>query len=357
MSHDEQTEPTPAASSEERGQEGYRQQERAVEPDRPRERLDAAEAISPSEPQRPRSKSGRGLFWGLLGGCLGLFVLVTVLGAIAAVMGNDRGDWWQIGPKVAVVPIEGEIFDARETVERLREYADDRTVRAMVVRINSPGGAIVPSQEIFAEIRRLRRETGKPIIASLDSVAASGGYYIAVACDSIVANPGSITGSIGVITQWMSLEGLLEWAKLKPQTITSGSMKDAGSPYRDLTAADKAYIQRLVSQLHGQFVEAVTEGRSGKLTAEEVALLADGRVFTGEEAMELKLVDQLGTLQDAVELAASQSGIEGAPRTIYPRERQPGLLELMMDGESVRALIADVMGDRIAGTRFLYRWY
>lgn len=321
--------------------------------------------MSQGEAARPREgaqatgspKRGRGLFWGLLGGCLVLFVLFTFLGAIAAVVGNRGGDWWQIGPKIAIVPVEGEIFDARETVERLRKYAKDRTVRAVVVRINSPGGAIVPSQEIFAEIRRLRSETGKPIIASLDSVAASGGYYVAVACDSIVANPGSITGSIGVITQWMNLEGLLEWAKLKPQTVTSGSMKDAGSPYRELSEAEKAYIQRLVSQLHGQFVAAVAEGRDGKLTTDEVALLADGRVFTGQEALDLKLVDQLGTLRDAVELAASRSGIEGEPRTIYPREREPGLLQLMMDGESVRALIAEVMGDRVAGTRFLYRWY
>ncbi|HEU5162466.1 MAG TPA: S49 family peptidase, partial [Thermoanaerobaculia bacterium] len=167
----------------------------------------APERRSPPPPPSPRR--GRGLFWGLLGGCLGLFLLMTVLGAAMAAVGRTSGEWWKIGPKVAVVPIEGEIFESRETVDLLREYAEEPDVRALVVRINSPGGAVAPSQEIFAEIRKLREESGKPIVASLDSVAASGGYYIASACETIVSNPGTITGSIGVILQWFNLEDLV----------------------------------------------------------------------------------------------------------------------------------------------------
>lgn len=305
----------------------------------------------------PPPKRGRGLFWGLLGGCLGLFLLMTVLGAAMTAVGRTSGEWWKIGPKVAVVPIEGEIFDSRETVERLRGYAEDASIRALVVRINSPGGAVVPSQEIFAEIRKLRAETKKPIVASLDSVAASGGYYIASACETIVSNPGTITGSIGVIMQWFNLEDLVRWAKLEPQTITAGSMKDAGSPFRDITPEERAYIQRITDQLHRQFIRAVAEGRKGKLTQGEVERLADGRVFTGEEAMQLKLVDQLGTLQDAIELAARRGGIRGKPRVVYPRERTAGLLDVLTGDASVKAVVQELIGKPVGETRFLYRWY
>jgi protease-4 len=308
-------------------------------------------------PSPPPAKRGRGLFWGLLGGCLVLFVLMTVAGAAIAAVGHTSGEWWKIGPKVAVVPIEGEIFESRETVDELRGYAEDAAVRAIVVRINSPGGAVVPSQEIFAEIRRLRADTGKPIVASLDSVAASGGYYIASACETIVSNPGTITGSIGVILQWFNMEELVKWARLEPQTITAGAMKDAGSPFRDLSPEERAYIQRITDQLHRQFIGAVAEGRKGKLTRSEVERLADGRVFTGEEAMQLKLVDQLGTLQDAIALAGRRGGIAGDPRVIYPRPERPGLLDVLAGDASIGTMVKKVIGNPAGETRFLYRWY
>lgn len=310
-------------------------------------------------PPDPPKRKGRGLFWGLLGGCLVLFVGFTVLSALAAVMarGGEGLHFPTIGPKIAIVPIQGEILESRDTVERLRRYWDDGSVRGIVVRINSPGGAIVPSQEIYAEILRLRGEGDKPLIASLDSVAASGGYYIAAACDTIVANPGSITGSIGVITQWMNVQDLLAWARLKPETITSGAMKDVGSPFREMTPDERAYIQSLVLELHGQFVNAVVEARKGKITEAELRGVADGRVFTGAEAKRLKLVDELGTLQDAVLLAARRSGLDGEPETVWPREKDPSLIELLAGGESARALASKVLGSGWTGTRFLYRWY
>ncbi|MFN2238327.1 MAG: signal peptide peptidase SppA [Thermoanaerobaculia bacterium] len=322
--------------------------------------------IHPGEPPPPppRSGTGRGLFWGILGGCLGLFVLLTALGAIAAVLGTQgrgtaRGDaaFWKFGAKVAIVPIEGEIFEARETVDLLRDYAENDSVRAIVVRINSPGGAIVPSQEIHDEILRIREETGKPVVASMDSLAASGGYYIAVACEPIMANPGSITGSIGVIAQWFNMEGLMQWARLRPETITSGEMKDSGSPFKPMSDEDRIYFQNLIDGLHSQFVDAVAEGREGKLDRESVAQLADGRVYTGQQALELKLVDQLGTLHDAVIVAARQAGIKGEPRTIYPRERTPGLLDLLVDGKSAGTFVDTILREKLGGTRILYRWY
>jgi len=223
-----------------------------------------------------------------------------------------------------------------------------------VTRINSPGGAIAPSQENYEAGRNTPARSGKPIVASLDSVAASGGFYIAAGCDRIIANPGSITGSIGVILEWMNTKDLIAWAKMKPEIITSGAMKAAGNPYTDLTEAERAYFQSIVVQLHSQFVRAVAAGRRGKMTEAEVAKLADGRVFTGEQALGLKLVDEIGNLDDAVRAAAKLAGIRGMPGTIYPRKKKPGLFDLLSDSSSdSETAIGRIFNRR---PRFLYRW-
>lgn len=310
---------------------------------------------APAQPvvvmQPPR---GRSIFWGVVSGCLIVFVLLTVGSVLLAVWRfEDHDDLLMAGAKIAIIPVEGEIVDSKEIIEWLHDYVENDSVKAMVVRINSPGGAVAPSQEIFEEIRKLRAESGKPIVASMDSIAASGGYYIAVACDTIVANPGSITGSIGVIAQWFNVEDLLHWARLRPETITSGPMKDAGSPYRPLTAVEKEYFQQIVQQLHGQFVVAVAEGRKGKLTLDEVKGLADGRVFTGQEAKRLKLVDELGNLQDAIATAAKLAGMKGKPKTVYPRKNVPGLLEILAGMKSPENILREVAAKRTAP---LYRW-
>lgn len=318
----------------------------------------AAAPVPPSPPVRSSGSSGRKLFWGILGGCLTVFILLTVAGAVIGVVGSRRettgSDFWSVGAKVAVIPIEGEIFDARETIDRLHAYSENHSVKAVVIRINSPGGAIVPSQEIFQEIKKVKSETGKPIVASMDSVAASGGYYIASACDRIVANPGTITGSIGVILQWMNLEELIRWMKLKPETMTTGRMKDAGSSFREMSVEEKAYFQRIIDQLHRQFVRAVAEGRKGKLSEAEVNRLADGRIFTGEEALQLKLIDELGNLDDAIKTAARLGGITGTPRAIWPREKEPGLFELLGTLQTAEEAIERLVSARSAP--FAYRW-
>jgi len=255
---------------------------------------------------------------------------------------------------VAIVPISGEILDARDAVEAIHRYADNANVKAIVMRINSPGGAIAPSQEIYEAIVNTRFESRKPFIASLDSVAASGGFYIASACDRIVANPGSITGSIGVILQWMEIKDLVNWAKMKPQTITSGTMKDVGSPYRDMTDEERAYLQRITEQLHHQFISAVADGRKGKMTLDEVTRGADGRIFTGEEARALKLVDQLGNLDDAVSLAGRLAHMRGKPETIYPKPKKPGLLDVFTGSSESESPIERILSRR--APRFLYKW-
>ncbi len=315
----------------------------------------AAPAAQEAAALPPRQKSRAGAFFlGAFSGCLIVFALVFLVGVVVAVSSGDSGQLQLSTNKVAVVPIEGEILDARDTIDSLHRYADNSLVRAIVVRIDSPGGAIAPSQEIYEAIRKIRQESGKPIVASLDSVAASGGFYIAAACDRIVANPGTITGSIGVIMQWMEMKDLLAWARLKPETITSGAMKAAGSPYQQLTDAERQYLQSIVTELHGQFVRAVAEGRKGKISAAEVARIADGRVFTGEQALSLKLVDNIGNFDDAVKLAADLAGIHGKPAVIYPRKHKSGLLDLLSGSNDSEAAIQRILSRQ--APRFLYRW-
>ncbi len=308
-------------------------------------------AVGGSPP--PKKSRVRTFFFGVFSGCLLAFVtffLIAIM--ITSSRMTEPADFFST-QKVAIVPIDGEIFEARDTIDALHRYADSATVRAIVMRINSPGGAIAPSQEIYEEIRKVRGKSGKPIVASLDNVAASGGFYIAAACDQIVANPGSITGSIGVILQWMEIKDLVTWAKMKPETITSGTMKDTGSPYRDMTETERAYLQRVTTQLHSQFVRAIVAGRKGKMTEQEVARVADGRILTGEEALALKLVDRLGNLDDAVMLAARLAGVRGKPGTLYPKKRKARLLDLLSDTTDSESLIDRVLSRR-AG--FLYRW-
>ena len=313
-------------------------------------------AGEPIVASRPRKSRAGIFFFGAFSGCLVVVIGVLILGVmIASFAGNDatsRGDVF--GDKVAIIPIEGEILGSRDAIDALHRYSRNSNVKAIIMRINSPGGAIAPSQEIYEEIRNVRARSGKPIVASLDSVAASGGYYIASACDRIIANPGSITGSIGVILQWMETKDLLAWAKLKPETITSGAMKAAGSPYQDLTDEQRAYFQDIVTQLHSQFVRAVAAGRKGKLTEAEVGRMADGRVFTGEQALRLKLVDELGNLDDAVGVAARLGGIHGRPGTIYPKKRVRGLFDMLSSDESdTETAIGRILSRR---PRFLYQW-
>lgn len=309
----------------------------------------------PPVPPPPVKKSRTGaFFFGAFTGCMLVIGAVVVLSLMVVAMDRDSGEFSLSTHKVAIIPIEGEIFDSRETLDALHRYAENATVKAIVIRINSPGGAIAPSQEIYSAIRRTRDESGKPIVASMDSVAASGGYYIAAACDQIVANPGSITGSIGVVLQWFDMEELVRWAKMKPETITSGPLKAAGSPYRELSEAERQYFQRIVLQLHSQFVRAIAEGRAKKITEAEVAKIADGRVFTGEEALALKLVDQLGTIDDAVTAAAKLAGIKGEPARVWPKRREPTLFDILGNGGEARTAVEKILSRRLP--QFLYRW-
>ena len=241
------------------------------------------------------------------------FIALSLLGNFLSEGG------WIGGDKVAVIRIEGIILDSRETIEELRHYRDNPSVKAIVLRIDSPGGAVVPSQEIFAEVRKTRAEGKIKVVTSMGNVAASGGYYIAAATDRIVANPGTLTGSIGVIMALANVKGLLEKFGVQSVVIKSGRHKDMASPFRAMTPEDRALLQTVLDDVHAQFIDAVATGRS--LQLEQVKTLADGRIFTGKQAQTVNLVDELGDLHDAIQLAARLVGISGEPRVIETHKR------------------------------------
>jgi len=229
--------------------------------------------------------------------------------------------------RVALIRVEGIIIDSKETIEQLKRYRDDRSVKAIVLRVDSPGGGVVPSQEIYEEIRKIKEKGEKKIVVSMGSLAASGGYYIACPADKIVANPGSITGSIGVIMELANIEGLLEKIGVKSIVIKSGKHKDIGSVLREMSVEEREILQKVLDDVHNQFIQAVAKGRG--INEEEIRNIADGRIFTGIQAKEAGLVDEIGNLEDTIKLAAKISGIKGEPK-IVTEERKPTFLELFL---------------------------
>ena len=264
---------------------------------------------SPEAPAKPpRSRLRRVLWW--LGLGLGALFLFNALFPDLDLSGQE---------KVAVIRLEGVILDAQSTIGDLKHYSENPLVKAIVLRIDSPGGGVVPSQEIHDAVKRIKNKSNKVIIASMGTVAASGGYYIAAATDRIIANPGTLTGSIGVIMETANLEGLLKKIGVEGVVIKSGRFKDVGSPLRKMSDEERKLLQAVMDDVHHQFIQAVAEGRS--LEPSEVVPLADGRIFTGRQAKEARLVDELGDLEDAIRIAAEVAGIEGEPKVVEPRKR------------------------------------
>jgi len=247
-------------------------------------------------------------------GTAALFVAVT-----SSMLGvSRRGGGALFGERIAIVELEGLIVDVDDQVRELRAYRDNPGIRAVVLRINSPGGAVAPTQELYGAIRRLR-EAGKPVVASLGAVAASGGYYIAVAADQIYANPGTLTGSIGVVMQMANLNALMKKVGVEYVVVKAGEFKDVGNFARPMTAEERRILQALLDDVHGQFIAAVADGR--KLDRAVVRRFADGRVFSGTQAKALHMIDELGGLEEAVEGAATLAGLPKPPRVIGPRRR------------------------------------
>ncbi len=230
------------------------------------------------------------------------------------------------GERVGVIEIVGTIEDSKAVIDQLKTFREKESVKAIVIRVDSPGGGVGPSQEIYREIRKTTDK--KKVIVSMGSVAASGGYYISAAADGIVANPGTITGSIGVIMEFTNFKSLLEKIGLVPVVIKSGEYKDIGSPVRQMTASEQKLLEEMTQKIHRQFVSDIADGR--QMALEQVTAIADGRILTGEDAKANGLVDRLGNLQDAVQWAAELGGIEGEVNTVYPDKSREPLFEYLM---------------------------
>ena len=245
-------------------------------------------------------------------GVAGLFII--------GVGGLSRGEGGPalFGPRVAIVELEGVIIEVDDIVRELKAHRENPSIRAVVMRINSPGGVVAPTQELHDAVLRLR-QAGKPVVASLGAVAASGGYYVAVACDQIYANPGTLTGSIGVIMQLANFEQLMKKVGVDYVVVKAGQFKDIGNVARAMTPDERRVMQALLDDVHGQFIGAVATGR--KLPREDVVRFADGRVFSGTQAKDLHMVDALGGLEDAVLASAKLAGIPSPPTVIQPRRR------------------------------------
>ena len=247
-----------------------------------------------------------------------LFISVAfflIIYGMSAVSGEKHS--FAIHDRVGVVTVEGIISESADIVEQLNQYSKDDGVKAVIIRINSPGGAVAPSQEIYEAVIKLKEK--KKVVASMGSVAASGGYMIACAAEKIVANPGTITGSISAVMHFANIEELLKKIGLKTSVIKSGKYKDIGSPTREMTKEEKALLQELVDDIYDQFLDIVSKER--KISKEDLKSIADGRVFSGRQAQKIGLIDYIGDMGYAVELVGKMSGIQGKPETIYPKKK------------------------------------
>jgi protease IV len=254
-------------------------------------------------------------------------------------------------PSILFLELEGVILDGKEFLENLHKYAADDDIKGVLIQINSPGGVVGPSQELFAELKRVRTELKKPVVVSCLGLAASGAYYAAVAADKIVTNPGSLLGSIGVIMEFANLEKLYEWAKIKRYSIKTGQYKDSGAEYREMRPDERLLFQEMANEVLMQFKKTVAESR--KLSMEVVDKYADGRVFTGATAVALGFADQVGTLEDAKRLVGQLSGLGSKPEMFTPPPKRPEFLsELFLESKkanSVEAALKDIFHSKFMG--------
>jgi protease-4 len=271
----------------------------------------------------------RTLLWVVIGGgAFFLFVLaVFTLVYLAMHTGDETTTLHGFGDRIGVVDLDGVIFSPKPVVDQLKKFNDDDSIKAIIIHVNSPGGGVAASEEIYREVKRIHDAKKKPIVASIETVGASGAYYVSSATNKIYADNGSVVGSIGVISEWVNYGDLLHWAKLKEEILKVGEFKDTGTPTRELTPAERAYLQGLIDDMYAQFVKAVADGRGRKF--DEIKAVADGRVWTGEQALSMKMVDQIADFQAAVEDTAKSVGIKGEPTLVRPEKDRKSVLDLL----------------------------
>jgi protease IV len=292
--------------------------------------------------------------WVLIGGgAFFLFVLaVFTLVYIALHASGREAGIHAFGDKIGVVDLDGVIVDPSQVVDDIRRFADDDSIKAIIIHVNSPGGGVAASEEIYREVKRVRDEKHKRIVASIETVGASGAYYVSSATNKIYADNGSVVGSIGVIAEWVNYGDLMRWAKLKPEVLKVGQFKDTGDPTRELTPAERQYMQGLIDNMYGQFVQAVADGRHAK--ASDIKSIADGRVWTGEQAMGLHLIDQIGDFRAAVLDTAKSVSISGEPVLVHPERDRKSLLDLLFGDVSPYLPSREKLLDQHVG--FYYLW-
>lgn len=286
---------------------------------------------------------------------MGVLSLMTLAGlAMALVMAGGEGARLVLGGRIAVVEVEGIIGSDEQFIEDLRRLERDGSVRGWVVAINSPGGVVAPSQSIYQEIRKLRERDDRPVVASIGTVGASGGYYVALGADSILALPGSITGSIGVLMEFPNVSGLMEKVGVEMEVVKGGAQKDMGSPFRPMGPEDRAVLNELVEDVHAQFIEVVAMER--RLAVDEVRTLADGRILSGRQAVQRGLVDRLGNLEEAIALAGVMAGIGREPGIVRPPRERRGLLPELLLGRSAAEALMSRLTDPLGGAGPVLRY-
>src|SRR5271155_1445745 len=301
----------------------------------------------------PEQRS-RTLLWILIGGgAFFLFVLaVFSLVYLTLHAGTNDAGFSGFGDRIGVVDLEGVILSTQPVVGQLKKFADDSSIKAIILHVNSPGGGVAASEEIYREVKRIREEKKKKIVVSIETVGASGAYYIASASNKIYADNGSIVGSIGVIAEWVNYGDLLKWAKLKDVVLKTGEFKDTGNPARDLTPNEQAYMQSLIDNMFGQFIQAVSEGRGLKF--DDVKAIANGKVWTGKEALSMKLIDQTADFEAVVKDTAKSVGISGEPTLVHPERDRKTLLDLLLGDVSQYLPNTEKMLEQHVG--FYYLW-
>ena len=299
-------------------------------------------------------RRSRTLLWVLIGGgAFFLFVLaVFSLVYLTLHAGSNESSFSGFGDRIGVVDLDGVILSPEPVVGQLKKFADDSSIKAIILHVNSPGGGVAASEEIYREVKRIREEKKKKIVVSIETVGASGAYYIASASNKIYADNGSIVGSIGVIAEWVNYGDLLKWAKLKNIVFKTGEFKDTGNPARDLTPAEQAYMQSLIDNMFGQFVQAVADGRGMKF--DDVKSIANGKVWTGEQALSMKLIDNVGDFQAVVKETAKSVNISGEPTLVHPEKDRKTLLDLLMGDVSLYLPDTTKMLEQHVG--FYYLW-
>jgi protease IV len=299
-------------------------------------------------------RRSRTLLWVLIGGgAFFLFVLaVFSLVYLSLHAGSSEASFSGFGDRIGVVDLDGVILSPQPVVDELKKFGDDSSIKAIILHVNSPGGGVAASEEIYREVKRIKEEKKKQVVVSIETVGASGAYYVASASNKIYADSGSIVGSIGVIAEWVNYGDLLKWAKLKNVVLKTGEFKDTGNPARDLTPAEQEYMQSLIDNMFGQFVQAVATGRGMKV--EDVKAIANGKVWTGEQALSMKLIDNIGDFQAVVKDTAKAVNISGEPTLVHPEKDRKTVLDLLLGDVSQYLPDATKMLEQHVG--FYYLW-